>query len=200
MMIKRFSLLLIVLVAAAVLTGCNSEQIAQFQARLQDSQADLGRIEKALDAAVNSQAEKAQDIAIMPPGPAREKAVDQYNQTNKVIKISRSAVGGTANLFGELAKELETVTDEAGLIEATGKTIAPYAGGYGPLIVLATGLIGAGIRAVQNRRAGVNAVESLDEVVANLTPAEKAKIIAKQKPATRRLVRYVHGKNIGLPI
>ncbi len=199
-MIKRISLLAIVLVAAAVLTGCKPGQIEWMKAELQNSQADLARFEKALDATVAKQTEKAQDIAIMPPGPAREKAVDQYNQTNKVIKISRSAVGGTATLLGELARELETVKDEPDMLEATGKTIAPYAGGYGPLVLLGFSTAAAVWRAVRNRGIAVNAVASVDADIDKLTPEEKAQIFAKQTPATRRLVRQVQGKNISLPI
>ncbi len=199
-MIRHLSIFVLVLVAAVVLTGCNGEQIAQFRAQLQTSQAGLAQFQKALDAAVASQVETAQEIAIAPPGPAREKAVAQYNQTNEVIKISRSAVGGTANLFGELARELETVTDGPGMLDASTKTIAPYFGGYEPLVLMGGGLIVALWRAYRSRRGARNLARSVNDEIKKLTPEQLTAIAARQTPEAKRIVDEAQGKKWSLPI
>ena len=197
---KRISLLLIVLVATAVMTGCDPGQIEWMKAELQTSQADLAQFEKDLDAVVALQTEKAQDIAIMPPGAAREKAVDQYNQTNKVIKISRAAVGGTANLFGELSTQLETVTDGPGMLDASTKTIAPYFGGYEPLVLMGGGLIVALWRAYRSRSGARNLARSVNNEIKKLTPEQLTAIAAKQTPEAKRIVDEAQGKKWSLPI
>jgi len=180
-----------VIASLAMLGGCTGsldfgavrDRVEEFDKGVAAARLDLEEANKVNEALLD-------EISRMEEGKKKEDALKDQAKSDRVITSLKTFIEQTEARSDKLKNILDTAEDDADLIRASGREMAPLLPPpWNIVTILGTGLIASLVRARQNRKLGMGVIRSLDNVL-----DQDMKDNIHQTPAEKKLVDEAQGK------
>ena len=197
------TIILLAIGITAGAAGCTADQVEEIKAAVASIAGQRETVQMAADKAVADKAEMDAEIAAMPDGPAKDKAVAKSEKIGKIIEAYQEWLDRADATISALQAGLVEANDALDVAEAGLHATTPYL--PLPWGALATGIGGLTIgllRAYQNRKAGRNIAASVADIVAkelDLSPESAARLSAAQGATAKRIVDEAQGTKAVVP-
>ncbi len=164
---KKLLCTLVILAVVLGLTGCDTEGIQELRDTITGAKTQLTRFDEVVAELENDIVRQEIILVDLPEGPEKEEKAELVHNLRGLVKKYKAGSLALTEKITKFESELATAEDEIDVFESVGRTVAPFAGGYAPLVVLSVGLIGSiwrGIRKAKQAEAGVSVIRAIETV------------------------------------